>query len=329
MLWNKRKPMPDKKTLLITRKMPKAVEARAARDYDVRNNPEDTLYDSADLVKRAEGADGILVCSNNRLDAPTIAALPQSVRIVACYTAGFEHVDLEAARARGLVVTNSPDAVTTPTAEIAMLLMLGAARRGAESDRLVRDGNWSGWHTEFMIGQGLGGKRLGILGMGRIGRAVAQRARSFGMEIHYHNRAPLDAVDAAGAQYHETADSLLSASDFLSLHCPLTPETENFLDARRIALLPPGAIVINTARGDVVDDEALIAALRSGHVAAAGLDVFRNEPNLHPAYAGLPNTFLLPHIGSSTHEGREGMGFQALGNLDAFFAGKEPPDRVA
>ena len=321
--------MSDKKTLLITRRMPQPVAERAARSYHVRDNAADTLYDSAQLVKLADGAEGLLICSNNRLDADTIAALPASVQIVACYTAGFEHVDIEAAAARGLVVTNSPDAVTTPTAEIAMLLMLGAARRGAESDRLVRSGDWSGWHTEFMIGQGLSGKRLGILGMGRIGRAVATRARGFGMEIHYHNRSRLGAAEEAGATYHETAEDLLAVSDFLSLHCPSTDETRNFLDARRIALLPEGTVVINTARGDVVDDDALIDALRTGRVAAAGLDVFRGEPTLHPGYAGLPNTFLLPHIGSSTSEGRNGMGFQALDNLDAFFAGSPPPNRVA
>jgi len=321
--------MPDKKTLLITRKMPRAVNERASQTYDVRGNEADTLYDSSSLVKRSDGVDGLLICQNNLLDAATINALPESVKIAACYTAGYEHVDVAAAAARGLVVTNSPDAVTTPTAEIALLLMLGAARRGAEADRMVREGQWSGWHTEFMIGTGLDGKRLGIVGMGRIGQAIAARARAFGMDIHYHNRSRLSPADEAGATWHETAEDLLASADILSLNCPLTDKTRNFLDARRIALLPEKAIVINTARGDMIDDDALISALKSGRIAAAGLDVYRGEPALHPDYAGLPNTFLTPHIGSSTREGRNGMGYQALDNLDAYFAGRPPPNRVA
>jgi len=321
--------MPDNKTLLITRKMPRAVNERASQTYDVRGNEADTLYDSASLVKRSDGADALLICQNNLLDAATINALPESVKIAACYTAGYEHVDVAAAAARGLIVTNSPDAVTIPTAEIALLLMLGAARRGAEADQMVRKGQWAGWHTEFMIGTGLDGRCLGIIGMGRIGQAVATRARAFGMEIHYHNRSRLSPADEAGATWHKTAEGLLANADMLSLNCPLTDETRNFLDAQRIALLPEGAIVINTSRGDVIDDDALIAALKSGQISAAGLDVFRGEPALHPGYADLPNTFLTPHIGSSTREGRNGMGYQALDNLDAYFAGHPPPNRVA
>ena len=321
--------MPDNKILVITRKMPRAVNERASQNYDVRGNVADTLYDSASLVKRSDGADGLLICQNNLLDAATINALPESVKIVACYTAGYEHVDLAAAVARGLIVTNSPDAVTIPTAEIALLLMLGAARRGAEADRIVREGQWTGWHTEFMISTGLNGKRLGIFGMGRIGQAIATRARAFGMETHYHNRSRLSPAEEEGATWHKTAEGLLANADILSLNCPLTDETRNFLDAQRIALLPEGAIVINTSRGDVIDDDALISALKSGQISAAGLDVFRGEPALHPGYADLPNTFLTPHIGSSTREGRNGMGYQALDNLDAYFAGHPPPNRVA
>ncbi len=320
--------MPQKPVLLVTRKMPPAVEQRAARDYAALLNPDDSIYDAEALAKAAAGADGLLIATE-AFPADRLAMLPKRVRIIACFTAGFEHVDVAAARARGIAVSNAPDALTEATAEIAMLLLLGAARRGAEGDALVRGGGWNNWHVLFMAGTGLAGKRLGILGMGRIGRAVAKRARAFGMAIHYHNRTRLPADLEADAVWHDDPEDLLGAADFLSLHCPLTDETRGFLNAARIARLPAGAIVVNTARGDVVDDEALVAALRAGHVRAAGLDVFRGEPrNIHPGYAALPNTFLLPHLGSATLEARTGMGLQALDNLDAFFAGRPLPNPV-
>ena len=224
------------------------------------------------------------------------------------------------------MVTNTPEVLNDATADVAMLCLLGAARRGAEGDRMVRAGEWVGWHSTMMLGVHVTGKRLGIFGMGRIGRAVARRARGFDMEVHYNNRSRLAPEIEGDAVWHDTVESLLAASDFLSINAPSTPETRKFLDAERIALLPDGAVVVNTARGDLVDDDALVDALRSGKVAAAGLDVFAGEPNLDPRYRTLDNTFLLPHIGSASHETRDAMGYCCLDNLDAFFAGRPCPN---
>lgn len=321
--------MTRKPDLLITRRLPEAVETRASRDYQARLNRADTPYDAAGLVRAAQGCAGVLCTTTDRIDAAVIAKLPESVRILATFSVGFEHIDLAAAGARGIAVTNTPDVLTDATADIALLLILGAARRASEGERLIRDRAWQGWAPTHMLGIHLGGKRLGILGMGRIGRAVAVRGRAFGMRIHYHNRTRLAPELEEGAEFHATPEALLRVSDILSIHAPLTPETRHFIDARRIALLPPGAIVVNTARGGVVKDDDFIAALRSGRLAAAGLDVFDGEPNLHPDYPTLPNTFLLPHLGSAARETREAMGFRALDNLDAFFADQPPRDRVA
>lgn len=317
--------------LLVTRRLPEAVEARAARDFDARLNPQDRALSGADIARLAAetGAAGILCTAGDRLDAAAIAALPEAVRIVATFSVGTDHIDLDAAKARGLIVTNTPDVLTDATADIALLLMLGAARRASEGERMIRAGAWTGWAPTQLLGTHLGGKRLGIIGMGRIGQAVAQRARAFGMAIHYSNRRRLPAEQEAGAIYHADPEAMLAVCDVLSLHFPATPETTHWLNAERIERLPPGAIVVNTARGSVVDDEALIAALARGRLAAAGLDVFENEPNLHPGYRGLENAFLLPHLGSATVETRNAMGFKALDNLDAVFAGSAPPDRVA
>jgi lactate dehydrogenase-like 2-hydroxyacid dehydrogenase len=238
-------------------------------------------------------------------------------------------VDLDAAKARGIVVTNTPDVLSDATAEIAMLLMLGAARRAAEGDHMIRAGRWREWSPAFMVGTQITGKTLGIVGMGRVGQVTARRARGFDMAIHYHNRRRVPAEVEEGAVYHEDLDSLLGVSDVISLHCPATPETRNLIDADRIGLMRPGVILVNTARGALIDDAALQAALREGRVAAAGLDVFNDEPGGHPGYRDLDNVFLLPHIGSATRETRDAMGFRALDNLDAVFAGREPGDRVA
>ncbi len=314
--------------LVVTRHLPEAVEARAARDYEARLNLEDAPLSGADLAVRAEGAAGLLCAAGDRLDAAAIAALPDSLRIIATFSVGTDHIDLGAAAARGLVVANTPDVLTDATADIALLLMLGAARRASEGERMIRAGTWTGWTPTQLLGTHLGGKRLGIVGMGRIGQALAHRARALGMAIHYSNRRRLPPEQEQGAVFHADPEAMLAVSDVLSLHFPATAETRHWLNAARIDRLPPGAIVVNTARGSVVDDAALIAALRSGRLAAAGLDVFENEPNLDPGYRGLTNSFLLPHLGSATVETRNAMGFRALDNLDAFFAGAEPPDRV-
>jgi lactate dehydrogenase-like 2-hydroxyacid dehydrogenase len=321
--------MAEKPHLLITRKLPTAVEVRAQRDYLARLNATDEPYGREELVRAAEGSAAILCTTTDRFDAATIGRLPDSVRMLATFSVGFEHIDLAAARARGIIVTNTPDVLTDATADVAMLLILGAARRASEGERLIRDDAWGGWAPTHLLGIHVGGKRLGILGMGRIGRAVAARARGFGMAVHYHNRQRLAPQDEADATFHADAEDLLAVADILSIHFPLMPETRYFLDARRIDLLPPNAIVVNTARGAVIKDADLIAALKSGRIAAAGLDVYDGEPRLHPDYRTLPNTLLLPHLGSATRETREAMGFRALDNLDAYFASREPKDRLA
>lgn len=317
-----------KPILLVTRKLPEPVEARIAAAYDARMNPDDTPLDAEALIARAAGADAILCTITDRLSAAVIAALPASVRMLATFSVGFEHIDLAAAKARGLVVTNTPGALTEATADIALLLLLGAARRAHEGESLIRSGAWRGWAPTQLLGVELHGKRIGIAGMGRIGQAVARRAQGFGLEVHYTGRRPRDLPPGLTAQFHPSDRAFLPLCDVLSLHLASTPETRHWLNAERIALLPKGAIVVNSARGDLVDDEALIAALRSGHLAAAGLDVFAGEPALDPRYRDLPNTMLLPHLGSATVDTRCAMGFRALDNLDAFFAGAAPPDRL-
>ena len=320
--------MPARARILCTRRMPPNVTARLERDYDATLNPTDAVFTTDQLVAACDGYDGVFCASSERFSKDVINALPKSVRIISTFSVGYEHIDVAAARARGVVVTNTPEVLTDATADVAMLCLLGAARRASEGERHVRGGHWKAWHTELLLGTHLGAKRLGIFGMGRIGRAVAQRARAFGMSIHYHNRSRLPPEQELGAQYYPTLDSLLPMCQFLSINAPSSPATVGALNAERIALLPRGAVVVNTARGNMVDDDALIAALRSGQVAAAGLDVFDGEPNLNPAYRELDNTFLLPHLGSATHETRDAMGFCCLDNLDAFFGGKSCPNAL-
>jgi lactate dehydrogenase-like 2-hydroxyacid dehydrogenase len=318
-----------KPVVLVTRKLPEAVEDRLRRDYQPRLNSDDRLYSKDALIEAAAGADAIIPCHTERFSAEVIARLPASVRIIANFSVGYDHVDVEAAKGRGLVVTNTPEVLSDATAELTILLMLGAARRASEGERLVRTRTWRDWSPSFMVGTQVSGKRLGIVGLGRVGRVTARRARGFDMEIHYHDLQRLSPDLEAGAIYHPTPEDLMPHCDFLAFHCVATPQTRKMLNSSRIALLPPGAIVVNASRGAVIDDEALIAALKSGKVAAAGLDVYNNEPDIHPEYRELPNTFLMPHIGSATKETRDAMGFRALDNLDAFFAGREPKDRVA
>ena len=318
-----------KPVVLVTRKLPEAVEARLCRDYDARLNPTDTLFTSDEIIERATGADAILPCHTEKFTAEVIARLPKSVRAIANFSVGYDHVDVKAAKERGLIVTNTPDVLSDATAELTIMLMLGAARRASEGERLVRTRQWKDWSPSFMVGTQMTGKRLGILGFGRVGRVVAERARAFAMEIHYHDVKRMPSDLEKGATYHATPEDLLPHCDFLAIHCVATPQTTGLLNAKRIALLPDGAIVTNASRGVVIDDDALIAALKSGKVAAAGLDVYNNEPDINPGYRELANVFLMPHIGSATRETRAAMGFRALDNLDAIFAGREPRDRVA
>ena len=321
--------MSDKPVVLVTRKLPDAVETRLARHYDPRFNPDDVSYGSDELIARSQGAMAIIPCHTDALTADVIARLPESVKAICNFAVGYNHVDVEAAKLRDLIVTNTPDVLSDATAEIAMLCLLGAARRAGENIRLLPGRDWRDWSPTYMLGAQITGKRLGIIGMGRVGQVTARRARGFDMIIHYYNRRRLAAESEAGATYHDSLEELLPHCDYLSIHCPATPESEGLLNAERIALLPDGAVVVNTARGPIVDDEALIAALRSGKLFAAGLDVYNDEPDIHPAYRELENVFALPHVGSATRETRDAMGFRALDNLDAIVAGREPGDRVA
>ncbi len=322
-----------KPILLVTRKLPEAIEARAARDYDARLNPQDEPWstDGAEIARRAReaGAAGILGAAGDRLDAACIGALPDSVRIVTTFSVGTDHIDLAAAKARGIVVTNTPEVLSFATAECAFTLMLMAARRAGEGERLVRSGGWKGWAPTQLVGVTLERKRLGILGFGRIGRELAGMARGLSMEIHYRDVRRLPDLED-GAVWHDSDEGFLGAIDVLSMHVPGGEGTRRWLNAERLAMMRRGAIVVNSGRGPSVDDEALIAALRSGHIRAAGLDVYDGEPRVNPGYLALENVALLPHLGSATEETRHAMGVRCLENLDAVLLRGEasPPHQV-
>lgn len=319
--------MTDKPIVAVTRHLPTACEARLAAHYLVRLGDDAAVYTPETLARHAEGAQAVLVTPGEAITPAVIAALPASVKIISSNSVGFEHIDLAAARTRGLRVTNTPDVLTDATADIALLLILGATRRASEGERMMRAATWKGLRPTHFLGMQITHKRLGIVGMGRIGAATAIRAQACGMRVFYHNRKP--SADAPqNCIYVPRLEDLLAQSDVLSLHCPLTPETLGLLNADRIALLPRGSVVINTARGGLIEDEALIAALNSGHVYAAGLDVYANEPALDARYRELDNVFLLPHIGSATIETRTAMGMLAIDNIDAVLMGREPPHPV-
>lgn len=308
--------------------MSDATLSRAQRDYDVVVNHDDTPGTAEQLIAASAEFDAIVPCHSEHFTADVVAQFADRLRIVANHSVGVDHCDIPALTERGIVVTNTPDVLSDATAELAILLMLGAARHAVMGDRIVRTGAWDSWSPAFMVGKQVTGARLGIIGMGRVGRAFAAKARGFDMEIHYHNRSELPAELAVGATYHETVESLLDVADFLSLHCPATSDTVDLIDAERLAMLPAGAVVVNTSRGALLDEAALMASLDSGHVAAAGLDCFKVEPGGNPDFARYENVFMLPHIGSATRKTRDAMGFRALDNLDAFFAGKTPKDKL-
>lgn len=317
-----------KPRLWITRKLSANTEKRAAAHYDVVLNPEDTLSSSDDIIRMSRDVDAILPCHSEHFDAETVAKLDSRLKIIANHSVGVDHCDLAALKDRGICVTNTPDVLSDATAEIAMLLLLGAARRAAEGDKLVREGRWDAWSPSFMVGAQVSGKRLGIVGMGRVGQVMARRARGFDMEVHYHNRSRLSPELEQGAVFHESLSTLLPESQFLSLHCPATPDTAGIINADTLSQLPMGAVLVNTARGALINESDLIAAIDSGQLYAAGLDCFEVEPGGNAEFAQRQNIFMLPHIGSATRETRDAMGFRALDNLDAFFAGKAPNDRL-
>lgn len=312
----------------ITRLLVDPVLERANRDFNVWLNADDHILSADELVARSAQSDAFVICHSEILSADVVAALSNRLKIVANYSVGVDHCDLAALKRRGIVVTNTPDVLSDATAEIAMLLLLGASRRAYEGDRMLREGSWNHWAPVAMNGIQVTEKRLGIVGMGRVGQMVAKCARGFDMQIHYFNRSPLPDALAQGAQYHESLKSLFQSVDMISLNCPATPESENLINAESIGWMRPGVVFVNTARGRLVDEDALIDALVSGQIAAAGLDVFKTEPGGNPKFAALPNVFMLPHLGSSTHETRKAMGDRALDNLDAFFQGREPRDRL-
>ena len=317
-----------KPVLWLPRKVSDATVARARRDYDVILNEADTPGTAEEIIAMSAKVDAMMPCHSEHFTADVVARLDPRLRIVANHSVGVDHCDLDALKARGIVVTNTPDVLSDATAELAMLLMLGAARHAVMGDRLVRTGAWDSWSPSFMVGKQVTGARLGIIGMGRVGRAMAAKARGFDMQVHYHNRSRLASAQEQNAIFHASIESLLAKSDFLSLHCPATPETRNLMNAERLALLPDGAVLVNTARGALVDEDALLGAIRSGKLAAAGLDCFQTEPGGNPDFAAHETIFMLPHIGSATTRTRDAMGFRALDNLDAFFAGKAPRDAL-
>ena len=306
------------KKILITRRLLRSCEDKAKELFDANFNLNDELYSQKKLIDISAGCDGILSALTDKLDAETINQLPDSVKIISNFAVGFGNIDLEAAKKRGIAVTNTPDVLTDATAEIGMLLILGACRRAAEGIESARDGGWK-WSADYLIGEQLTGARLGILGMGRIGQKIAKVAKSLGMIIHYHNRSKLSEEKENGATYHNNLKDLLSVSDVLSVCCPASKETVDMINKDTIEYLPKGAIVTNVARGDIIEDEALIDALERRKVYAVGLDVYKNEPNLNPGYLKHKSAFILPHLGSATKETRTAMANLAIDNIDEFF----------
>jgi lactate dehydrogenase-like 2-hydroxyacid dehydrogenase len=316
-----------KPVLVVTTHVLDEIEARIDRDYDARRNPRQRPFTRDELLEASSGADALFIMPFDRLDSEFFKRVPASVKVIATYSVGTDHIDLQAAANRNIAIGYTPGINSDATADIAMLLMLGASRRAHEGQEMVRTGTWTP-SSPVLLGWQLTGKVLGIFGMGRVGQAVAQRARGFGMTVHYSNPGRLPAALEKDAVFHSSPPDLLRVSEFLSLHAPETPETHHFINSKTIDLLPRGAILINTARGGLVVDEDLIAALKSGRVAAAGLDVFEGEPKLHPGYVALKNTFLLPHMGSATVETRLAMGMVVLDNIDAVLEGKPAPSLV-
>jgi glyoxylate reductase len=320
--------MAEKPRICVTRKLPGEVEERIGALFVPHFNPDDHVVTAEQVVEKAGGYDGLLITPAEKFTANVLARLPSNIRIISTFSVGFDHIDIPAARSRGVVVTNTPDVLTDATADIAMLLILGAARGASWGERMVRDDRWKSWSPTHPLGFDVSGRRLGIVGMGRIGQALAKRAGGFDMQIHYFNRRRLDPKLENGARYHSTLSDMLPHCDFLSINCASTPETRGMINSDVIGRLPRNAIIVNSARGDIVNDDDLIAALREGRLAGAGLDVFRNEPNIDPRYRELDNVFLLPHLGSATRNTRIAMGMRAVDNLEQFFRGERPRDQL-
>jgi lactate dehydrogenase-like 2-hydroxyacid dehydrogenase len=306
------------KKILITRRLLKESEDKASKMFDANLNSNDELYSQSRLIELSQGCDAVLTSLTDKMDADTINKLPETIKVISNFAVGFGNIDLEAAKKRGIAVTNTPEVLSDATAEIGILLILGACRRASEGIEAARESNWK-WSSDYLIGKQLTGTRLGILGMGRIGQKIANIARSLGMIIHYHNRSKLSEDKEQGAVYHDNLKSLFSVSDVLSICCPATKETENMINKETVEYFPTGAVITNVARGDIVDDEALIDALHRRKIYAAGLDVYKGEPNLNPGYLKIKSVFILPHLGSATKHTRTAMANLAIDNIDEFF----------
>lgn len=324
--------MSSKPRILITRRWPAAVEQVLAERFDVTLNEGDVPMTAEGLADALRTFDAVLPTVSDRLPAELFAGGGLRAKILGNYGVGYNHIDVAAAKAANIVVTNTPGVLTDCTADIAMTLLLAVARRAGEGERQVRAGEWTGWRPTHMIGSKVTGKTLGIIGFGRIGKAMAKRCHfGFDMDVVFYNRSRIDPAEASryGARQLDTVEDVLRASDFVSLHCPGGGENRHLVNAERLALMKPGAYLINTARGDVIDEAALVAALENGVIRGAGLDVFEAEPNVPERLRRLENVVLLPHLGSATEETRVAMGMKVVANVTAFFEGREPPDRVA
>jgi glyoxylate reductase len=322
--------MPGKPLVVVTRKLPDPIETRMMELFEVRLNLSDTAMSQAQLVDAAKSCDVLVPTVTDHIDAAVLSQAGPRLKLIASFGTGVDHIDLKTARQRGITVTNTPGVLTEDTADMTMALILAAPRRLSEGERLIRAGAWAGWSPTAMLGHRIWGKRLGILGMGRIGSAIARRARGFGLAIHYHNRRRVHpALEAElEATYWESLDQMLSRMDIISVNCPHTPATYHLLSARRLKLLPKHAYVVNTSRGEVIDEAALTRMLEKSEIAGAGLDVFEHEPAINPKLLKLDNVVLLPHMGSATIEGRIDMGEKVIINIKTFADGHKPPDRV-
>ena len=323
--------MPQSKPLVIvTRKLPDVTETRMMELFDTRLNVTDDAMSREDLIQAVKFADVLVPTVTDRIDADIISHAGERLKLIASFGTGWDHIDHNAARERGITVTNTPGVLTEDTADMTMALILSVPRRVTEGERVLRAGDWQGWGPTWMLGHRIWGKRLGIIGMGRIGTAVARRARAFGLSIHYHNRHRVDGETEAEleATYWESLDQMLSRMDIISVNCPHTPATYHLLSARRLALLQPQCFIVNTARGEVIDEDAMVRLLQEGRIAGAGLDVFEHEPAVNKKLLDMANVVLLPHMGSATIEGRINMGEKVLINIRTFVDGHKPPDRI-
>ncbi len=319
-----------KPKVILTRKLPETIETRMRELFDTKLNHDDKALTREQLIEAVQTADVLVPTVTDKIDADLLAASGKQLRLIASFGTGVDHMDLAAAKARGITVTNTPGVLTEDTADVVMALILAVPRRIAEGDALARSGQWRGWAPTGMLGHRINGKRLGIIGMGRIGEAVARRARGFGLSIHYHNRKPVHPQTEAEleATYWDSLEQMLARVDIVSVNCPHTPATNQLLSRDRLSLMQPSAYLVNTSRGEVVDQAALADLLASRHIAGAGLDVYADEPEIPAALRDLPNTVLLPHIGSATIEGRLQMGDKVIINVQTFWDGHTPPDRV-